>query len=353
MTQIANELWTIERLGIVMQGDSDDAREALGVLNPAACRGTDGELYLFPRIVASGNYSRIGVARVLFDANDDPSGVERLGYALEPDEGFERNASTAGVEDPRVTYVAALERYLMTYTAYGPLGPRIALAESTDLQTWRRLGPVAFSYEPQFRTDFNLYDNKDAAIFPEPVRGPDGRLCLAMFHRPDYNVGPAYRAVPDGIKEERPSIWLSYCPLDAVQHDLRALVHWGQHHLLAAPEQDWEILKIGGGTPPVRTSLGWVTLFHGVSGRILQGVDHQTEVYYAAGVLVLDIDDPRKVLYRSTTPLLKPDTTEEQRGIVSNVVFPTGVDLRDDRCIDIYYGMADARIGAARLRLGT
>jgi predicted GH43/DUF377 family glycosyl hydrolase len=332
-----------------MRGDPDDPREALGVLNPAACRGPDGQLYLLPRIVAARNYSRIGIARVLFDDGDDPVGVERLGYALEPDESFERNPATAGVEDPRVTYVAALQHYLMTYTAYGPLGPRIALAASTDLHTWRRLGPALFEYEPQFRADFNLYHNKDAAIFPEPVRGPDGRPCLAMFHRPDFSVGPDYRAVPSGIAEERPSIWLSYCPLDTAQRDLRALAFWGQHHLLAVPEQDWEILKIGGGTPPVRTSRGWVTLFHGVSGRILEGVDHQPEVHYAAGVLVLDLDDPRQVLYRSATPILKPDTTEEQSGIVDNVVFPTGVDVRSDRRIDIYYGMADARIGAARL----
>ena len=78
----------LERLGIVMEPDLGDPREAWGVLNPAAARGADGELYLFPRLVAEGNYSRIGRARVLFD-DGAPVGVERLGLALEPEEDWE------------------------------------------------------------------------------------------------------------------------------------------------------------------------------------------------------------------------------------------------------------------------
>jgi len=66
-------------------------------------------------------------------------------------------------------------------------------------------------------------------------------------------------------------------------------------------------------------------------------------------VLVLDRDDPRQVLYRSTNPVLAPDTDEEQHGVVDNVVFPTAVDLRPDGQIDVFYGMADARIGIARM----
>src|SRR4051794_33860329 len=128
MPDRTSEPFHMERLGMIMQGNPDDPNEAWGVLNPAACRGTDGELYLFPRVVAAGNYSRIGIARVIFNGDGDRAGVERLGYALERDEPFERNPHTAGVEDPRVTYVPALQAYVMTYTAYGPLGPHVALA---------------------------------------------------------------------------------------------------------------------------------------------------------------------------------------------------------------------------------
>jgi predicted GH43/DUF377 family glycosyl hydrolase len=108
------------------------------------------------------------------------------------------------------------------------------------------------------------------------------------------------------------------------------------------------MLKIGGGTPPVLTSHGWLIVYHGVEGV---QVDQKPAVRYCAGVLILDRDDPCNVLYRSSTPILAPDTLEEQRGVVNNVVFPTGVDVRKDGCVDVYYGMADTRIGVARMQV--
>ena len=91
----------LRRLGVIMRGDPHNSDEALGVLNPAAARAPDGRLYLFPRVVAAGNYSRVGIAEVLFDAAGDPASVERRGYALEPTESYEQNAQTAGCEDAR------------------------------------------------------------------------------------------------------------------------------------------------------------------------------------------------------------------------------------------------------------
>jgi hypothetical protein len=75
----------LQRLGMIMEPEPGNPLEIEGVLNPAAVRGPDGHLYLFPRLVAKGNYSRIGIARVQFNKNGDPCGVERLGIALEPD----------------------------------------------------------------------------------------------------------------------------------------------------------------------------------------------------------------------------------------------------------------------------
>jgi len=74
----------LKRLGLIMEPEPGNPQEIEGVLNPAATRGPDGKLYLFPRLVAKGNYSRIGIARVLFNDEGDPYGVERLGIALEP-----------------------------------------------------------------------------------------------------------------------------------------------------------------------------------------------------------------------------------------------------------------------------
>ena len=76
--------FNLKRLGMIMEPRPGEPNEVEGVLNPAAMRGRDGELYLFPRLVARGNYSRIGMARVLFDKAGDPIGVERMGVALEP-----------------------------------------------------------------------------------------------------------------------------------------------------------------------------------------------------------------------------------------------------------------------------
>src|SRR5215213_8921332 len=200
----------MHRLGVIMRGDADNPDEALGVLNPAIARTPDGRLYMFPRVVAAGNYSRIGIAEVIFDAAGEPASVDRRGYALEPTESYEQNARTAGCEDARITYVAPLRRYLMTYTAYGPLGPRIALAESADLLRWHRLGPLKFAFDPALRVDFDLYDNKDAVLFPELVSDPQGQPALALIHRPAHVQGGRV-VLPVGITEPRASIWLSYC----------------------------------------------------------------------------------------------------------------------------------------------
>ncbi|MDQ3855105.1 MAG: glycosidase, partial [Chloroflexota bacterium] len=331
VAEITELPFRIQRLGVVMEEDPVDPNEAWGVLNPACARSRSGELYLYPRVVADGNYSRVGLARVLFDRHGDPTGVERLGYALEPVMSYERNPRTAGCEDPRVTFVAALDTYVMTYTAYGPYGPRVGLAVSADALTWRRIGLTKF--ETALGVDFDFYYNKDALIFPELVQDPDGRPSVALIHRPDYELSLAgaanYHVLPEGVTDSRPSMWISYCPVHRLESDLTGLNHFGDHHLLATPEGPWQALKIGGGTPPVLTQHGWLTLFHGVAGQLLHGVDLQPNVHYSAGAMILDRTDPRKVLYRSESPVLQPVTEDEREGLVDNVVFPTAVDPRE------------------------
>ena len=332
----------LHRLGIVMEPDPGNLREAEGVLNPAVTRGPDGQLYLLPRLVAPGNYSRIGLARVIFDRHNTPVGVERLGMALEPQEPYELNAQTGGgVEDPRITYLAERSLYVMTYTAFGPDGPRIAAAVSRDLMQWHRTGLVEFA--PLHGLDLARVDNKDAVLFPEPIPAPDGRLALGLIHRPAF---PRAWLAGEHALPGRPSIWLSYAPLDEIAAG-KGIV-FGQHHLLAAPQQSWEQLKVGGGAPPVRVDDGWLLVYHGVSGRIVPGVDQQQGVRYCAGMLLLDGQDPRQVCYRSAQSILAPRMEEECEGVVPRVVFPTGVDTWADGTLDVYYGMADSRIGVAR-----
>ena len=344
----------LQRLGVIMEPEAGNPYEVEGVLNPAAVRGLDGELYLFPRLVARGNYSRIGIVRVLFNADGDPVAVERLGIALEPTAAYELRADGGGCEDPRVTFVEPLRRYVMTYTAFSPDGPRIALAVSDDLFHWQRLGLATFA--PYNGLEFNGVNNKDALVFPVAVPDPDGRPAMAMIHRPLFpGTDPRETATEPAtrrIELQRESIWIAYCSLERVQDHLHHLCHFDSHHRLAAPAAPWERLKIGGGAPPILTPDGWLVIYHGVAETRV-GDGEVRDLRYSAGVFVLDRRDPRLIRYRSPTPILEPELRQEREGAVAEVVFPTGVDRRSDlglpSRVDIYYGMTDSRIGAARL----
>lgn len=344
----------LHRIGLVMEPDPDDPSEAWGVLNPASARAKDGALYLFPRVVAEGNYSRIGIARVQFGPDGNPIGVERLGYALEPEEDYERSERThGGVEDPRITFVEPLGLWVMAYTAVSRWGPRIALAVSDDLFSWKRLGLL--QYGPTCGVDFQIFGNKDGMFFPEPVLDPEGRPALAILHRPTYLVshpdGTVTLEVPCDAGDHRESIWIGYISLADSQADISNLVRVDHSELLATPEEPWENLKIGGGTPPIRVDGGWLTYYHGVSGTYSMDPSVPKEVCYAAGALVLDLERPTIIRYRSPRPVLEPQKRHEQHGIVPNVVFPTAIDQREGGRLDVYYGMADSRIGVASTTL--
>ena len=347
----------LQRLGEVMKPVPGDPLEAEGVLNPAAVRGPDGELYLFPRVVARDNYSRIGIARVRFDERGDPSGVERLGIALEPEAEYEKRPDgSGGCEDPRVTFVEPLGCYVMAYTAFSPHGPRIALAVSDDLFGWERLGLATFW--PFDGIEFEGVDNKDACVFPAAIPNPSGRPELAILHRPIFpGTHPEETASHPPSREvdlDRESIWISYSPMGLEGDEPFRLGEFTSHHRLAAPVAPWERLKIGGGTPPVLTRHGWLIVYHGVSDVGGPNNDgHQ--LCYSAGVMVLAREHPRLIRYRSAAPVLTPALPDERQGTIANVVFPTGIDRRDDLGspdrFDVYYGMADDRIGVARLDL--
>jgi len=347
----------LQRMGVIMEPEPGNPMEVEGTLNPAAVRGPDGKLYLFPRIVAKGNYSRIGIARVLFNDAGDPCGVERLGIALEPKAEYEFRADgSGGCEDPRVTFVEPLKRYLMTYTAHSSNGPRIAFAISEDLFHWKRLGLANF--ESFIGIDFAHVDDKDASLFPIAIPNHSGKMQMAIIHRPLFpNTRPEEtekKADSRKIDIYHESMWISYCPMPEEGKDLHELGLFNSHHRLATPVSPWERLKIGGGTPPILTKHGWLIIYHGVS-EIDNAEDETKHLCYSAGVMVLSEKHPRFIHYRSIHPVLNPIMPEERNGVVPNVVFPTGIDRRDDlgmpNRFDVYYGMADARIGVARLDL--
>jgi predicted GH43/DUF377 family glycosyl hydrolase len=346
----------LQRLGMVMEPEPGNPHEVEGVLNPAAVRGPDGDLYLFPRLVAHGNYSRIGIARVRFDAAGDPTGVERLGIALEPEADYERRPDGGGgCEDPRIAFVEPLQRYIMTYTAFSAEGPRIAFALSADLFHWQRLGLATFA--PYHGIHIGDVDDKDASLFPVAIPNPSGQPELAMLHRPLFpGTRPeetVHRPAVRDVDLDRESIWISYCRMGLEGREPYRLRKFTSHHRLAAPVSPWERLKIGGGTPPILTRHGWLIVYHGVSEVPDPSPGHQLR--YSAGVMVLSREHPQVIRYRTAEPVLTPALPQERSGTVANVVFPTGIDRRDDlgkpERFDVYYGMADNRIGVARLDL--
>jgi len=154
--------------------------------------------------------------------------------------------------------------------------------------------------------------------------------------------------------EKRESTRIAYVSLEAALRDVRNLLKVSESVLVLAPEASWGSIKTGGGTPPVRVAEGWMSLFHGVDGRYDE-TGHCVGMRYSAGMVIHDEQRPHLIRYRSQTPLLAPETGDELHGVVNEVVFPTAIDVRrgsPPRAYDVYYGMADARIGRARFELG-
>lgn len=341
---------TVTRLGVVLEREGDPA-EAEGVLNPASTRSYSGELLLYPRMVGEGNTSQIGLARGVEDA--DSVQFERIGVVLAPIMDYERRSVPGGYgcEDPRVTFIATLGQYVMAYTAFGPHGPRIAIAVSCDGYSWTRLGLVDFA-----TAGLASGHDKDAVFFPDAVYSPKGVLSLAFYHRPTLNVSTrdpiaAISIILEMKPSDREGIRIAYVPLAPVLSNVRHLLCVAESELVLSPDARWGQIKTGAGTPPVRIDEGWLSIFHAVDV-----IDHcgRSSMSYSAGIVIHDLDQPHHILYRSPQPVLTPVTVDERVGTVDNVVFPTGIDRRSSaRSFDVYYGMGDAKVGRLRFDIGT
>jgi predicted GH43/DUF377 family glycosyl hydrolase len=217
-----------------------------------------------------------------------------------PDESY-------GIEDARITKID--QTYWITYVAVSRAGVATALASSDDMVTFQRHGLI---FAPE---------NKDVVLFPQQINGH-----YYALHRPNPNS-----------QFSRPQIWL------ARSYDL---IHWGGHAPLVSGCQPWEGDRIGAGTPPILIDEGWLLVYHGCSRCTSDTPESQVGVY-SAGLVLLDRDDPSRVLARSSAPIMIPTSIYETTGFVPNVVFPTAlIDVGDN--IDVHYGAADTTIAFAQ-----
>ncbi len=179
------------------------------------------------------------------------------------------------------------------------------LALTRDFKTWLRAG----------RLTHPSVDDRDVMIFPERIGGR-----YWMIHRPMNWCGPGYGT-------EHPAMWISSGD---------DLLSWTDSRLLAKAEFEWENRKIGGNTPPLRTPHGWLTLYHSV------GADR----HYRLGAMLLDLEQPWCVRYRTRDWLLQPEKPYELEGFYPGVVFPCGKVVLGETLF-VYYGGADRFVGLA------
>lgn len=215
-----------------------------------------------------------------------------------------------GIEDPRVSWVADLDRWVIVYTAFGPGGPAISLATTRDFRTVERLGMA------------RAPEDKNGALLARRVAGE-----YILFHR------------PVAARASRADIWLSR---SADLHGWSA----PEPVLAARPGGWWDSARIGTGPPPLETPEGWLVIYHGVRQTVAGAL-------YRVGLALLDLEDPSRVLKRCSEWVLGPAESYELMGDVPGVVFPCGLihDAATDE-LRLYYGGADTCIAMATASLG-
>ena len=208
-----------------------------------------------------------------------------------------------GIEDPRITCVPELEQYVVSYTAYSRGGPGVSLALTKDFRSFERIGIVMAP------------DDKDAALLPRRFDG-----YFALIHRPTSISGS--------------DVWISF------SQDLR---NWGRHKLMLKARKGgwWDANKIGISPPPIETSRGWLTLYHGVRQTASGSL-------YRLGAALFALDNPEHCLSRGDEWIMGHEAPYEREGDVNNVIFPCGFTLgTDGDAINLYYGAADTSIALA------
>jgi len=209
------------------------------------------------------------------------------------------------IYDPRITKIGDV--YYICYAAENRYGCQVSVSKTLD---FKRFEKVAIASEPT---------NRNMVLFPEKIGG--------MYVRLDRPFQPGGQG----------HIWMCDSP---------DLVHWGNPRCVIESRRfAWDQGKIGPGAPPIRTDEGWLVIYHGTTPRC-------NGLIYKAGVALLDLEDPSRVIARSKEYLMAPSEVYERVGDVPNVVFVTSAipDFEKDE-VRLYYGAADTCFCLATARI--
>ncbi|MDR2057952.1 MAG: glycoside hydrolase family 130 protein [Dysgonamonadaceae bacterium] len=196
-----------------------------------------------------------------------------------------------GIEDCRIATTS--DGFFLTFTEVSPVAVGVGLMHTTDWKEFTRHGMI---FPPH---------NKDCAFFESKINNR-----YYALHRPSSpELGGNY-------------IWLAESP---------DRLHWGNHQCVATTRKGmWDSARIGAGASPIQTQEGWLEIYHGADSN------HR----YCLGALLLDTNNPSKVLARSKEPIMEPVYPYEQTGFFGNVVFTNGHWIEGDT-IHLYYGASD------------
>lgn len=348
--------------------------EVLGVLNPAAVRLSDGRILLYVRVVERLKkfedkkyfYSPRMVGKNSFNVKVDrfrkglvsegnafgfdfKNGTKRLTYFSYLKRVFLDESglnimkidsrpsfyglswdSELGVEDARITKISGM--YYMVYVSLTRSESiSVSVAESSDCIHWKRLGII-----------FGEQD-KDVVLFSEKFNKQ-----YFSFIRPEGN----FQFTP-------PHMWYAFS---------KNLTHWGQLKSLNL-NSHVNFSRTGAGPPPIKTDRGWLLIFHGVTRERVfgfwdkvkkmlgfrvkeDGTDYSGNDIYSVWALLLDKDDPRKIIAQTKKPIIVPNKKEDVSPEGKKVVFPTGiVEDKDSRSVLLYCGLGDVYVGVKKIKI--
>ncbi len=287
---------------ILTKDDFPDDWSVNSVLNPGV-GDRDGKTLLFVRMEDREGISQL----VCFCSKDGVTDWEidekTVFYGDPGEKGY-------GVEDPRLTWVGSLQKWVVVYTHFSMGGPLVSIALTEDFREFKYMGNVL---PPE---------NKDAALFPEPINN-----YWWLIHRP--------------VTGHSKQIWIarSKCT-DSSGDDLR---RWGEHKVLLPVDGNprWDGNHIGLSAPPLKTDKGWLILYHGVK-------DTPSANLYRLGLAMLSLDDPTVVTHRTKKFVMGPQGRIDFIGDVGGAIFPCGWRVDDSNQIRLYYGAADSVICYAK-----